>query len=645
MTGDATRTTAENPASSGNIPNANPNTVSSTTLPTICTSPVSTISSESVLSYTAENADTENGPRQQQQCQGNRSGLLYRTASKLVMAASTGGDFGLGRGRIRGSAMMTSDSMEISETMNRQISHLAPGAAYNEVGEERILSDLIDESDSEDSHEIEKISDVNLPIEQDDSIQKTVTVDDRASTVCGNDTDANRKYGFFDKDFKIGRLKILQRYVTGYFILISILFCIFSLFWGCYYHRNHRFRHFTFLLLQDDPKVYEGTGVPDVFSHVLLEASKDSYVSEQAGWKPHYYTEFVSDPAQLSQEMRQHIYHRHDWGAVWVKPNSSFDYYNALQSGEQFNMSDVYQLVTETGRQLLGTSMFLPNAIDGLQARILELQPTDITFPMAKTLEPQQLENALGLNFLIPVMINHMDITPAKTSQDPAMVGPLIFGPIFLHVISIAQFAYFHAFNVRMLKSLKRSHYIFFRIIFAMVTHLIASLAYTLVQVAFGIDIYSAYSGHTGFLVFWMVTFLLLCAVSGVNENCLFLIQVYASNMTPCFGFAWIAINVCAATYPLALAPKFYRFAYALPLLNAIELYTVILFNIYRGRQYWRNFVILIAYSIITSMLLPFTMRIFMKKQNEEHQAELERLKGEKKNLKQKTRAIEKKIS
>ncbi|GME73361.1 unnamed protein product [Ambrosiozyma monospora] len=96
--------------------------------------------------------------------------------------------------------------------------------------------------------------------------------------------------------------------------------------------------------------------------------------------------------------------------------------------------------------------------------------------------------------------------------------------------------------------------------------------------------------------------------------------------MIPSFVFFWISSNVATATYPLNLCPKFYRYAYGLPMLNAIEAYSVLLFNICKKGLLWRNYLILICYTIAGFAVLPFSIRLFLRKQDEKTKARTENL-------------------
>ncbi|GMG39857.1 unnamed protein product [Ambrosiozyma monospora] len=520
-----------------------------------------------------------------------------------------------------------SNKMMIADTMNKQTPNLAPGKDLAQNDEDMMLSDLVnDDSDQETTTE-EEIEEELRRQDHGDESSLSQSEESTNTKLTATTQKSPKKYEFFDKEFELGRVAIVWMHCWGYLVLFVLTLGIFSLFWGAYYRREYRFKNLSFLVIQDDPKIYQDLELPDVFSATLMRAIQLPAVAPQAGWKSRFNYEFVRDPDQLPHVLREKIYNRHYWATIWVKPNSTVDYYKALENGEPFNLTDVYHVMYDSGRQFLGESTFLTASMLALQYAVLKLQPKTITQPLAKALNNTKLlPNAMKSTFIMPILFTKHDLTSEKLTTKPIVLGPLIFGPIYLHIVSVMQVAYYYPLNIRALKTMQKREYIIFRLIVGMMSHALVGLAYTLVNVAFKVDIYSAYTGHCGFLAFWMVTFLLLCAVGAVNENACLLLEAYFPNMIPSFVFFWISSNVATATYPLNLCPKFYRYAYGLPMLNAIEAYSVLLFNICKKGLVWRNYVILICYTIGGFAMLPFSIRLFLRKQDERTKQRTEKL-------------------
>ncbi|GME90035.1 unnamed protein product [Ambrosiozyma monospora] len=332
--------------------------------------------------------------------------------------------------------------------------------------------------------------------------------------------------------------------------------------------------------------------------------------------------------------MKEQIYHQHYWGAVWVKPNASIDYYSAIQAGETYNLSDAYHVMFETGRHYAAVNSILAKSITGLQTVILMLQPKLITGPIMKKLSSSSSSSSISeatmANFIVPIMFTSHDLTKASLNI-PIALAPQQFGPIYLNVLSLMQLSFFVPYHAKLSKHMKNSTYLIFRVISSQITYLMIALAYSLVQVAFKIDLYTAYKGKSGFMAFWMVSYLLLSALGGVNENVVILLQAFAPNMVPSFSIFWIILNVGVTTYPLILCPKFYRYGYAMPILNGYELYKMILFDTYKGASIARNIVILLAWVIITVITMPLCIGVLVKHKRKEAAAKVKTLKKEKK--------------
>ncbi|GME79046.1 unnamed protein product [Ambrosiozyma monospora] len=315
-----------------------------------------------------------------------------------------------------------SNDLMIADMMNKQTPNLAPGQDLAQNGEDMMLSDLVnDDSDQEEASE-EAIEEELR--EQDYAGESSLTESEESTNtkLTAGSQKSPKKYEFFDKEFELGRVAIVLMHCWGYLVLFVLTLGIFSLFWGVYYRREHRFKNLSFLVIQDDPKIYQDLELPDVFSSTLMRAIQLPAVAPRAGWQPKFNYEFVRDPNQLPHVMREQIYNRHYWATIWVKPNSTVDYYNALKNGEQFNLTDVYHVMHDSGRQFLGESTFLTASMLALQSAILKLQPLTITQPMAKALNNAKLlPTAMQSNFIMPILFTKHDLTSEKQTSKPIL--------------------------------------------------------------------------------------------------------------------------------------------------------------------------------------------------------------------------------
>ncbi|GME82241.1 unnamed protein product [Ambrosiozyma monospora] len=182
------------------------------------------------------------------------------------------------------------------------------------------------------------------------------------------------KIGFFDPKFE--RIKVIFKFLRGYGFLISMLMGIFGLFWGSFYQRESRLVNLNCLVLLDDPQTYSSLPIDDYFSDVLKESVLSSNVSKLAGWKIEYYSDFIisnevneADPSSISASLdailRRKVHHDHYWCAVYVTPNSTLNYYNAIHSSNDsfsLNNNGVYHAIYETGRNYAGVGTYVVKA-------------------------------------------------------------------------------------------------------------------------------------------------------------------------------------------------------------------------------------------------------------------------------------------
>ncbi|GMG24207.1 unnamed protein product [Ambrosiozyma monospora] len=450
------------------------------------------------------------------------------------------------------------------------------------------------------------------------------------------------KIGFFDPKFE--RIKVILKFLRGYGFLISMLMGIFGLFWGSFYQRESRLVNLNCLVLLDDPQTYSSLPIDDYFSDVLKESVLNSNVSRLAGWKIEYYQDFITsnggneaDPysmsASLDSILQKKVHHDHYWCVVYVTPNSSLDYYNAIQSSNgssSFNNNEVYHAIYETGRNYAGVGSYVVKALSTLQKVIQSYQTTNITIPLIQSISESQVSTPITKLLLSPIMVSQHDLTDSELLK-AISIGPQQFGLVYLHLLSLMQFSFFQPFHLKVATKLTNRSFVLYRLISSQITYLTIGLAYTLVQIAFKIDIYSAYPGKTGFVVFWVFTYLMLSALGGVNENVLLLIQTLMPNIIPVFQFFWMVVNIAPTYYPLEISPGFYKYAYCIPIFNGYEVYRILLFNTWKNASLARNVCVLLSWVVVTNMLLPLTMKFYTKKKNEQSLGKVQEIKRLKK--------------
>ncbi|KAF9984809.1 hypothetical protein BGZ65_012539, partial [Modicella reniformis] len=125
------------------------------------------------------------------------------------------------------------------------------------------------------------------------------------------------------------------------------------------------------------------------------------------------------------------------------------------------------------------------------------------------------------------------------------------------------------------------------------------SMAYTVLLWGFGVPFESA-----GQFIFLFMGMLLL--QSAVASLVLFLVFLIPVVFIPLITITFMVMNVIAVFHPVELMPLFYRWVYAMPFLNAVQLARYVLMGSYNQLAY--NLPILFAWVLVPLTLLPFAI-------------------------------------
>ncbi|ODV85383.1 hypothetical protein CANARDRAFT_181939, partial [[Candida] arabinofermentans NRRL YB-2248] len=445
------------------------------------------------------------------------------------------------------------------------------------------------------------------PIQKTTTLNRIQTLKDQMTAEVKDKLD---KIGLFDP--RLEKFKICLKFFRGYLLLTGIFMGAFSLYWGSMYQREKRLVNMNVHVVLDDPNTYESLGIDDYFSDAMVASTSDPVIAAYAGWHTMPYTDLTDDPSEIRDILLKKVHHQECWGAIWIKPNSSIDYLSALKEDGSFNVSDAIEVIYETGRQYIAVSSYLSKSFTHLQTKFLSFQQEKITIPLTNELSNDQIVSNLK-TLLTPIQFKIHDITDQSLIK-AIVSGPQQFGLVYLHLLSLMQFAFFQPFHIKMAARLTDRSFIIYRLVSSQITYLVMGLAYTLVQIAFSINIYAAYNGKTGFLIFWLITYLMLSALGGVNENVVMMIQLKKPNLAPTWMLFWMILNIAPTYYPAILSPHFYRYGYALPIKNGFDLFMICLFDTYKQATLTRNILVLISWVVLMNTCLPFTMIYYSKK-------------------------------
>ncbi|KAH9474355.1 Nitrosoguanidine resistance protein SNG1 [Psilocybe cubensis] len=203
-------------------------------------------------------------------------------------------------------------------------------------------------------------------------------------------------------------------------------------------------------------------------------------------------------------------------------------------------------------------------------------------------MSPQTIVNPLSFKFinLIPF-------------SQPVAVATLSTGLIFVLIMS--YFVVTIANGARLASGLPKllsfRHLIALRLGTLFIVYFFLSLVYSLVNLAFKLDLGHKY-GHGGFVLFWIVSWTYMLAVGLALESLITVMKQFV----PFFLITWIVVNVSTNSYPIEVLPKIFHYGYATPFYNVSKAIRTIVFG--TRNTLGKNVGILIIWVIISCTTL-----------------------------------------
>lgn len=422
------------------------------------------------------------------------------------------------------------------------------------------------------------------------------------------------KYPFFAPENKVMRLKLVKIY-TAIMVAFWIFFLgVWPIYWGSMYHRDSRLINLHYLVVLEEDRMAP-------VSQALALATDSNEMQISASW------DFDSNLTEA--EVKQLIHKQEYWAAIYVTGNDvSKNLTNAFLFVENVTVASYVRCFYETGRDPATMEAIVEPVLFKFALYFQQALQTQIYPSIIKNLTSEQFAKLQETDVLTSYpIIQYTDGIPVK----PVTNGPLQVGLIYIIITTFFEVMWMTQLYGSVAKSALTIHYIIFRMLLSQLNYLFISLAFSCLNAAFQIPMSNTWSG--GFGTFWMVSYLTMSAVGGVNQNVsLILFAIFP----PLMGF-WILffamVNISATFAPIPLCPEFYRFTYAMPIKNAYELMKVVLFNT-SHKDVGRCFGTLIAWIVANNLLLPICMAFFSwnmkKKITKQTQQELQNQKNQK---------------
>ncbi|KAG2736112.1 hypothetical protein G9P44_000202 [Scheffersomyces stipitis] len=419
---------------------------------------------------------------------------------------------------------------------------------------------------------------------------------------------------FFNEKLSQKRHRLTYKFGLIYFLMAFFVLGIFSIYWGSMYNRFDRLRNLRMLVVIEDEEV---NGISPYIGDEIRAILRDPIAKYHGDWIVFNSSEFqaVADRHNnsIEAEIQRQIHHQRYWASLYVKPNATYNLYQALLTGDTtYNVTNNSVIsIYETGRDFLNMNSYVIPSVETIEEMWLDTQ-APVMLQIAEQLpnRTEVLAHPGSLSILAsPISLAFFDLRPYT---DPVLVAPSQVGLIYMIIVTFFQFNFFADIHQEVAKfGLKKNHYILYRFIASVISFFVLSLFYSLVTLAFQVDFTKAF-GKSGFLVYWMISFLTMWAVGSANEIMGMLLIAFYPPMLGFWMLFWVIVNITPTFTPLALSAKFFRYGYGLPIHASYELTKVVFFDTYKGAM-GRNFGILIAWIVILTAILPFVVVFFGK--------------------------------
>lgn len=407
------------------------------------------------------------------------------------------------------------------------------------------------------------------------------------------------KTGYFSPRLKSHRRRIIEKFVLINFVLGAFCIAILSIYWGATYKRDHYFFKVNVLAVIQDQSDLVNTTMSAIIPTLIGSVPCTWHIYNSTTFTDRY--DIATD--QIGNRIIELIHSEKYWMALNVKPNATNALYDSLTGGPAaFNSTDYFDAIFEGGRDPTTViSTIVPNmeALRDLYSEYFDQEYLpQLLANISNTVSIQRVIAASNINF------NYVDNRPFP---DYILLSPLQVGLIYCLLLTFFQLSLYAPLHMEMAQLLKPRHMLFYRIGISWLTYFFLSLFFCTVSAVFQIDFTRAF-GRGGFIVYWMSSWLLMMALGGANENMISLILVVGPQYLGFWLMLWIILNISCSFYPLVLNNEFYRYGYAMPIHNAVDIFKVIFLDLSKHKM-GRNYGILVAWVALNTAVFPFVMK------------------------------------
>lgn len=429
------------------------------------------------------------------------------------------------------------------------------------------------------------------------------------------------------KEWRSIGFKLSKSYLALFCMWLGLL----AIYWGLLYRREKRVGNMKMLVVIEDQifTTANGTVLAPVIGPSFVELLNDF---ENLGDYEIIYGVNLEDYRMSNRSIYDtinlYVYHQHVWAGFYINKTALQIAYNLI-GGFNTTVNNTYELqyiincVYELGRLYSALSQYLIKNINQLSLAWIEnYAPQAYAGLLASAFSPEeQLQIVQRVNSTAAPAgltyypaFNRIDM---RLSPSSVVLGPSELGLVYALLFAFHQFNFAADLHTALISQLRFVDLLVYRFFFAQLNHLVMSLVYALMTIAFQVPVNLAY-GRAGFMVLWMTMFMFFSATGGAMEVVGTVVR-YSGRpylISPILIFL-IVINISCTFGALVLSPGLYQYGYALPMFNTYEALKVVFFNTWRGTL-GRNYGVLAAWIIANTVSLSFLLHYIRKHPKED---------------------------
>ncbi|KAI8322363.1 hypothetical protein GQ54DRAFT_297392 [Martensiomyces pterosporus] len=263
---------------------------------------------------------------------------------------------------------------------------------------------------------------------------------------------------------------------------------------------------------------------------------------------------------------------RNGWGALVINSGLTKRLNSALYNGEEYNSTKALTLLVSTGRQAIAELMFVQSALTEVPNAVR----TKYSLQLISQFRSLSAEQKAGLRTNHAVLFDPLHYTKINVAPDNYPIAPVAttFGYLVCTLCTLPMLISCKFSSFPIFQKVKYRHLVPMWITLIFCWSLTVSLYYSLAFLAFKGPDYKwlhqglAYTAGRFFSIWFSAT-----AVVMVVALWLFM---WFLNLPPCIlalpSLLTVLPNVVSCINPMELAPRFYRFFYALPFYNGTKI-------------------------------------------------------------------------